>query len=117
MECLVPRLIIQPLVENAIRHGVLKLDEQGLILVRIYAYNQYLRIDVVDNGLGFPCDYDLQEELPAETLGGIGLRNVNKRLQLFYGSDNKLTWEQSPQLGTTVRLDIPILAEDEDRLG
>jgi two-component system sensor histidine kinase YesM len=101
----VPRLLIQPLVENAIRHGALKSDEHGLILMRIYRRRSVV-VEVQDNGPGFPEQFRPQRELPREhnELGGIGLANVHKRLELYYGTDSHMEWGKTEHGYTFIRL-------------
>ncbi|TBL76355.1 sensor histidine kinase [Paenibacillus thalictri] len=100
----IPRLLVQPLVENAIRHGVLKSNETGVILVRIYG-GEGLTVEVMDNGPGFPHDWQLGREFVRSDTesGGIGLSNISQRLSLYYGKDCRLEWGRTEQEETFVR--------------
>jgi LytS/YehU family sensor histidine kinase len=70
----VPSLLLQPLVENAIKHGVATLHEKGIIILMFYSQNKDLIIDINDNGKGFQT----------QTTGtGLGLKLTNERIQLF----------------------------------
>lgn len=102
----IPTLLIQPLVENAIRHGVLSTDLEGFILVKIFKEdNSELFIEVLDNGPGFPQPYVLGEASAApKEAGGIGLQNIRKRLELYYGEQQRLEWGRTPSEETFVRI-------------
>lgn len=105
------KLIVQPLIENAIYHGVESLGDDGEIEVRSYIKDGDLYIDVIDNGLGMTQDV-------AETLltsvdkfkkkgSGIGLKNVHDRIRLCFGENYGLEIYSEPDEGTTVRIHMP----------
>lgn len=113
LECASIKLIVQPLVENAIYHGMEFMDGDGEILVKAYKNNNKISIDVIDNGLG------MTEEI-VETLlngnnkrkgngSGIGLRNVNERIKLYFGNEYGLEIFSEPDEGTTIRINLPII--------
>ncbi len=117
------KLIIQPLLENAIYHGMEYMDGDGEISVHAYVKDKDLYIDVTDNGIGIPeeiCKTLLTDHSRIRSKGsGIGLRNVHERIQLYYGSSYGLTILSEPDVGTTVRIHLPCvdyasLAEKED---
>lgn len=101
-----PPLSIQPLVENAVKHGLLSTSRGGTIVIRIARRENYVQVDVADNGIGM-----LQQE--ADELlrhafrggGGIGVANTHRRLTQHYGKG--LTIASSPGQGTTVSFSIP----------
>lgn len=93
----VPNLILQPLVENAIKHGASQVRGVGRIVVRATREADRLVLTVKDNGPGLPPD---QED-------GLGLRNVRARLQELYGDDQTLDIESDPGEGTRATLRIP----------
>lgn len=101
---LLPPLSIQPLVENAIRHGVMKKVEGGTVMVRISRDHAGIRIAVEDDGAGIPA-HQLHLDTLAEA-GGVGLTNIDQRLRRLYGTG--LILESKPGRGTTVRMTIPI---------
>ena len=96
---LVPRLILQPLVENSIRHGVSPRREGGSVHVVIYGEGGELRIAVCDDGRGLP-------ERWSES--GIGLRNCRSRLEQLYGSRHRFELRNEESGGVTARIGIPL---------
>jgi signal transduction histidine kinase len=84
----VPAMCIQPLVENAIRHGAAATEGSGAVALRTALENGIVRIEVCDNGPGFPPEFSLDSA--AETHG---LCNVAKRLRGYYGPSARLSWE------------------------
>lgn len=105
------KLIIQPLIENAIYHGMEYMSGDGDILVKSYIKNNELYIDIIDNGLGMPqevADKLLTNESNSQKKGsGIGLRNVHERIQLYFGKDYGLQIYSEPDEGTTIRVNMP----------
>ncbi|MBO9610442.1 MAG: histidine kinase [Paenibacillaceae bacterium] len=101
----IPRLLIQPLVENAIRHGVLNRNASGSILVNVHQREELLAIEVLDNGPGFPDHFAIGEShLESNAGGGIGLQNVAHRLALYYGDRHSFEWGKTPGNETFVRI-------------
>ena len=93
-----PPLLLEPLVENAVLHGVGPKKDGGRILVRGEAVGDHLEIGIADDGMGMA-------EAPRE--GGFGLTSVRERLQLLYGPRGRLAVEKAPEGGTRVRLEVP----------
>lgn len=113
LTCSTIKLIVQPLVENSIHHGLESMDEDGEIRVHAYIQGKELYIDVTDNGLGMPKEQadSLLEEGTVTIHGkgsGIGLKNVQKRIQLYFGREYGLTILSEPDEGTTVRVHLPV---------
>jgi signal transduction histidine kinase len=100
----VPAMSIQPLVENAIKHGASTVEGQGWIRVQAELKEGRLRVEVLDNGPGFPPDFSLAASPVAPA--GHGLRNVAERLKGYYGDSAELAWKSGPE-GTRVFLNIP----------
>ena len=101
LETFVPAMIVQPLVENAIKHGISKRLEGGRIIIRAKSDNGRAIIEIEDNGTGQPQE-------PQEEPGlGIGLTNVNERLQVIYGEQCQLGLTRIPGRGTLARMEIP----------
>lgn len=101
LDALVPNLILQPLVENAIRHGVSKRRGPSLIAVAVERTNGSLTIHVRDNGTG------LKAENGRAVKEGIGLRNTRQRLQHLYGNAQECRLVSPPEGGVDVVLTIP----------
>lgn len=113
----VPSMILQPIVENAVKHGIADIDRPGEILLKVEQYEDYLLILVKDNGLGM-TEEKIKEVLSGvvntaedDSSTGIGLHNVISRLWLYYGQENLLTIHcDGTDKGTEVRIVIPRLA-------
>lgn len=105
---LIPKLLIQPLVENAVVHGIEPLNGGGLIQVTCETELSFLRIQVTDNGAGISEQRLLQliGGSPTES-PGYALRNIQERLALAYGGEASLHIESTEGRGTTVTLRIP----------
>lgn len=99
----VPNLLLQPLVENAIRHGIEPQSKPGRIELRSQRLNGQLQIEVRDNGSGLP-DHSLKKE-------GIGLANTRARLQQLYGNRQTLELSNSSGGGLAVIVTIPLRVE------
>ncbi len=111
------KLIVQPILENAIYHGMASAEDDGLICVEARREGEDLIIDVTDNGLGMRPEVAaslLDEDRPqVRTSGsGIGVRNVHQRIRLTFGQAYGLTILSEPDEGTTVRIRLPALDEE-----
>lgn len=106
----VPRLIIQPLVENAILHGLNHCEGKNRIEVRVIQDGRFLAIQVKDNGVGMTREeqYNLTHDVRKSKFSGIGISNIRERLQLYYGDQGSLTFYSSSQHGTTAMITLPI---------
>ncbi len=102
----VPKLIVQPLVENAIQHGLKPRGGQGSITIRCCKVNDCLQISVHDDGVGFDASH-LPERLAKSS--GYGIRNIRERLSILYGGKEQLTLLHHPGSGTEAIVQIPIL--------
>ena len=111
------KLVIQPLIENAIYYGMEYMDGEGEIHIRAYTREQDLYLEVEDNGPGMPeeqVEHLLTGGEKARKKGsGIGLKNVNQRIQLYFGTQYGLEIESEPDEGTVVRIHIPKTTEEE----
>jgi two-component system sensor histidine kinase YesM len=111
LECAVPRLSLQPIVENCIIHGLASMEEYGHIFIKAELENGVIVFTVKDDGIG------VTEEKIAEVMGrtpddtsvgiGIGVSNVNRRMQLLYGPEYGIQMSGAPDQGTTTLLRIP----------
>ena len=100
LEALVPHLLLQPLVENAIKHGVAPRAVPGSIAISARREGARLRLEVVDNGPG------LAAVAPAR--GGVGLANTRARLQRLYGAEQRLELCNGEAGGLCVRVELPL---------
>jgi len=101
-----PPLTLQPLIENAVKHGVLSQNKGGTVHIRITRQENYTLIEVIDNGKGMDQEKVMQLLNPTmKGKGGIGLSNTNRRLTQLYGQG--LTIYSEPNKGTTVSFIIP----------
>ncbi len=112
------KLIIQPLLENAVYHGMASAEDDGIIRVTAYREGEDLLIDVEDNGLGMRPELAaslLDEDRPeVRTKGsGIGVRNVHQRVSLTFGEGYGLTIFSEPDEGTLARIRLPALSQEE----
>jgi LytS/YehU family sensor histidine kinase len=101
LNALLPNLILQPLVENAIRHGIAHKKSPGLLVVKTFHKNGHLHITVSDDGPGLSSDWK------AKNHDGIGLVNTSERLKHLYGSDHRFDLRNSETGGTTASIVIP----------
>ena len=106
LECRVPNLLLQPIVENAIRHGVAPRSAPGRVEVRAERRGGSLRLQVKDNGRGLP------EGACATKGGGVGLSNTRARLEQLYGGAYSFGIENDPAGGAVVTLEIPFRAPE-----
>ncbi|HJQ31607.1 MAG TPA: histidine kinase [Pyrinomonadaceae bacterium] len=108
LNCRVPNLILQPIVENAIRHGVAPRSAPGHVEVRAYRAGSCLRLEVRDNGRGLPSEGSASIHTTQSGSGGVGLSNTRARLQQLYGSAYRLDLSNVPTGGAIVTLEIPL---------
>jgi len=118
---LIPCLIIQPLIENSIVHGVQSYTENGFVGLHIRKDNNRIKIIIEDNGVGIDKDKlaELENMLLSTGLNdnsGIGLYNVYARLKLFYNSDIDMKISSKIKKGTRIDLDIPFRVGEENKL-
>lgn len=113
--CVLPKLTLQPLVENALYHGIKLRRGLGHILVDAAQEDGNVRICVRDDGAGMTPErlQQLRQSLDAEEQIGFGLRTVYQRLRLLYGAQCSMELESEPNAGTAVTLRFPIRKEAE----
>jgi two-component system LytT family sensor kinase len=104
LDMMVPSMILQPLVENAIRHGVGPKIEGGTVTLRVWRNTGRLAVEVLDNGVGIP-----QERRKEIYESGIGISNVRERLKVLYGQEFSLKIESQAGKGTVIHFEIPEL--------
>ena len=110
LHCRMPRMLLQPIVENAIYHGIKPLERNGLIMITAKQENSSLLISIFDDGVGMTESQkatllaSLDEDQPLHT-DHIGLANVQARLRLLYGQS--IAIESQPNEGTTIYIQVP----------
>jgi two-component system, LytTR family, sensor kinase len=111
-ESFVPSMLIQPIVENCLKHGLAPKLEGGKIQLRATNRDGRLHIEIEDNGVGIS-----EEKMPHVYVEGIGLSNVRERLRVLYGADFHLSIESRPGDGTVIRIDVPELVSTMAAVG
>jgi two-component system LytT family sensor kinase len=110
LDAIVPSMILQPLVENSIKHGLAGKVEGGSIYLRSRIADGKLVIEVEDDGVGLDATVNI------ETGTGIGLANVQERLHVLYGNAARVELDSQQKVGTTVRIVLPTPLSDESNL-
>jgi len=107
---LIPKLILQPLIENAIHHGIQSRQDGGFISISCYEQNKNIVLKIMDDGTGIKPEQlieiqnILEDDIPSNS---IGIYNVQKRLELYFGKDYGLTISSQYGIGTVVEVNIP----------
>jgi two-component system LytT family sensor kinase len=125
LDVVVPSMLLQPLVENSIKHGLSPKIGEGRILIRSTRHDGHSIIDIIDNGVGIThadhgvgvthADHGVgvthgrADRANLTTGSGIGLKNVNERLRVIYGANYQLQLDSVPGGGTCARIVIPEL--------
>ncbi len=99
---LVPSMLLQPIIENSIRHGLSRRIEGGTIHLRTAQHNGRVVIEIRDTGVGIP-----EDKIPEIFASGIGISNVNERLKVLYGKDYVFHIDSKVGQGTFIRIEIP----------
>lgn len=105
----VPRLILQPLVENSVRHGIARSSSAGLVAIKARRKGNRLDLSVMDDGPGISETAQRRE--------GVGLGNTRARLSQLYGGDHRFALEKAPTGGLLVRIEIPFEEKPRDPVG
>ena len=106
------KLVVQPLVENAIYHGMDFMDGDGMITISAKIVGNELHLTVADNGLGMKPEVVerlLVEYTPVSKGSGVGLKNVNERIKLYFGDRYGVLIKSEPDEGTWITLVLPII--------
>ena len=112
------KLMLQPLVENAIYHGMEFMDGDGEIILRAWKEDAELYFEVSDNGLGMTEEqverlFSSSTHVASNRGSGIGVKNVNERIKLYFGEQYGLTIDSEPDEGTRVRIHLPAVPYGE----
>ena len=120
-ECMIPKFVIEPIVENAVIHGIENTESQGRIKITLKKEGEVLTAEVEDNGVGFDVEkYRLSMEAEKEEDGirqsreKIGLRNVDLRIRHIYGEKYGIDIKSEINKGTVIRIRIPIKESDQN---
>lgn len=111
LDVVVPSILLQPLVENSIKHGLSPKVDGGSITIRSRLQNGKLLIQVEDDGVGMSAP----PAIAAQTMAsgrGIGMMNVAERLHVLFGDEGKMIVQSRDGLGTLVMLEVPVLQQD-----
>lgn len=106
------KITLQPIIENAIYHGINRMVDEGEIRIRIYGEGNHIVFAVSDNGVGMTreqCENILKSEPGDQT--GIGIKNVNDRIKIYFGEEYGITIESEPDEGTCVSIRMPKVEE------
>ncbi|MGB2901722.1 MAG: histidine kinase [Candidatus Acidiferrum sp.] len=112
LEAFVPSMLLQPIVENCLKHGLAPKLGGGKIQLRTITRDGRLHIEIEDNGVGIS-----EEKMPHVYVEGIGLSNVRERLHVLYGADFNLEIQSRPGEGTVIRIDVPALVPAMQTVG
>ena len=113
LDCIVPKLMLQPLVENAVIHGLAE-QEEGQISVYAERLSDMMKIYVTDDGAGMDEETvnKLNQNMPRESAGHVGLYNVSRIIKLYFGEQYGLTVSVEEEIGTTVMITLPMKMGD-----
>lgn len=118
LQCCTVKLILQPILENAIYYGMEYMDGEGQITVRGYRKGQGIFLEIQDNGLGMPEEEAekllLENHRERKRGSGVGLINVHSRIALRFGSEYGLMIESHPDEGMLVRIHLPYIPYTEE---
>lgn len=114
----IPRFTLQPIVENTLSHAAKPSGEPLLVSISFQIREDILELTVEDNGIGIPEDTleKLRSHISGETESpefGIALRNVHTRIQLLFGEQYGLSIQSTPDMGTTIQIQLPVIEKEE----
>jgi two-component system sensor histidine kinase YesM len=120
MSFMVPKFILQPLVENSIKHGIEEKPGKGIVSIGCWEKDDDLYLEVSDNGVGIdeqtrehllnPSEHSKLKQKDKHT--NVGIISVHKRIQILYGEDYGLNITSELNQGTTIRIRLPIIREE-----
>ena len=102
LDMLIPSMLLQPLVENSIKHGLASKVEGGVITIETHKLDRCVQMIVEDDGVGIP-----EEKLATLLSEGIGVSNVAERLKVLFGSDYKMGIDSRNGHGTRISIEVP----------
>ena len=107
LDAFVPSMLLQPIIENSLKHGLAAKLAGGQITIRTSLNDGRLVIEVEDNGAGIP-----EERMPQVYVDGIGISNVHERLRVLYGNDFQLQISSRQGAGTLIHIEVPELVSE-----
>lgn len=110
LSCTIIKHVLQPIVENALLHGIRSMDREGLLTIKAFSEGENICISISDNGIGMSGEeiaMILSAPQQSTSKGGYGIYNVQQRIMLYYGENYGIQIESVPGQGTTVSLRIP----------
>jgi two-component system LytT family sensor kinase len=107
----IPTFILQPLVENSLKHGLGPKVGENLLTIRARQLSEHLELTVEDNGVGA----NITKQIPGRDFTGLGLRNVEERLQTVYRGNAQFSFESVPRLGSRAQILIPVTRKNQIR--
>jgi len=116
-KCIIPKFVIEPIVENAVIHGIENIENEGLIRIVLKKIGKDLIVTVQDNGVGFDVrEYldSLEQAKNGSSREKIGLKNVDLRLRHIYGEEYQIKIESEINTGTTIYIKIPVEEREEN---
>lgn len=116
---MIPKLTLQPIVENAIHHGLRAREGGGILMIRVYLQNQRLNIEIEDNGVGFDKEIlqHVKEKEDTYYKKSFGLRGTIERMKLMYGDDFEYEITSEPFISTKIKMWIREDALEVDTYG
>jgi LytS/YehU family sensor histidine kinase len=119
LDAAVPNLVLQPLVENAIRHGLAVRAQSGLVAITARRHGEMLRLEVRDDGPGLSRPLSLDDRFitgsaAAAAASGVGLANVRSRLRRLYPGKYRFAVENHPSGGVLATIEIPLARSPEE---
>lgn len=117
LTCKTLKLILQPIVENSIYHGIEMMADEGLITISASVVDGKILFQVSDNGLGMSQDRIaaiLSGQVKSDKGSGVGVKNVHERIRLYYGEEYGVHIKSQLEVGTTVKIWVPFIKEEEE---
>ena len=108
------KITLQPIIENAIYHGIDRMVDEGRIEIRIFPDHEKIVLEVEDNGVGMTeeqCQEILQKD--SGDKAGIGIKNVNDRIKIYFGEEYGITIRSELDEGTCVTITMPKITEKD----